>query len=220
MNVRRGCLVGAASAVALLLGGGAAPAWAAPSTEVIQGQVLRLVSVADWAAASSLLPGERVQWDVAVSADAPDAGRVTLAVSATGDAPVLVDAELCMQEWSDTGCPGGATVLETSWSIPRDGDEVALADFGSEEVAHLRLFVALDPEGDDDEDTATDIRVHARGAGDSVVAGSSGTLPATGGALAPWAIGAGAALAVIGVGLLALRSRRDDPLGERGRARP
>jgi LPXTG-motif cell wall-anchored protein len=205
MRASRLLVVCAVAAVAVSTG--TSPAWAALTTEVIQGQVLRLVSVADWAAASSLLPGEPVQWDVAVSADAPDPGQVTLAVSATGDAPVLVDAELCMQPWRAGGCPGGATTLESSWSIPRDGAEIALAEFTSDETAHLRLWVALDPADTDDEDTATDIRVHARGVGESVVAGSDGLLPATGGTVTPWAIGAGAALAVIGAGLLAVRPR-------------
>ena len=44
----------------------AGPASAAPSTQVVQGEVLRLVSIADWDAASSLLPGQPVQWDVTV----------------------------------------------------------------------------------------------------------------------------------------------------------
>lgn len=206
-------------AVAASLIVGAPPAWAVPTTEVIQGQVLRLVSVADWSAASSLLPGEEVQWDVEVSADAPDPGRITLAVSATGDASVLVDAELCMRPWDAGGCPGGATVLESAWSVPRDGTETALAEFTSDEVAHLRLRVALDPDDVNDEDTVTDIRVHARGAGESVVAGSDGLLPATGGAAAPWAIGAGVALAASGAGLLALR-RRGGGRAARGEAGP
>ncbi len=51
-------------------------AWAAPTTQVIQGSILRLVSVADWAAAGRLLPGQPVEWDIAVSADAPDPGVV------------------------------------------------------------------------------------------------------------------------------------------------
>ncbi|MEV4737874.1 MULTISPECIES: LPXTG cell wall anchor domain-containing protein [unclassified Microbacterium] len=208
MKVPRLLVCAAALAVGLVaVSVGAPPAWAAPTTEVVQGQILRLVSVADWDAASSLLPGERVRWDVAVSADAPDPGRVALAVSASGNAPVLVDAELCMRPWEGSGCPGGATALESAWDIPRDGSEIALAEFASEETAYLRLWVALDPAGASDDGTITDIRVHARGAGESVVAGSDGLLPATGGSATPWAIGAGAALAAIGAGLFALRSR-------------
>ncbi|MFF7293097.1 LPXTG cell wall anchor domain-containing protein [Microbacterium sp. NPDC008134] len=192
----------------------AGPAWAAPTTEVIQGRVLRLVSVADWAQASRLLPGEPVQWDIAVSADPPDPGTVTIAVSAAGDAPLLVDAALCMREWQESGCPGGAEELESEWSIPRDGSEVALAAFPSTDVAHLRLWITL---GADDDNGVTDVRVHAQGVGEAVVTGPGDPLPlplpATGGGVAPWVIGAGAGLAAAGVGLAVLR-RRDGRDGQ------
>ncbi|MFJ4254856.1 LPXTG cell wall anchor domain-containing protein [Microbacterium sp. NPDC090003] len=182
-----------------------APAWAAPTTEVIQGRVLRLVSVADWSQASRLLPGQPVQWDVEVSASPPDPGTVAIAVSAAGDAPLLVDAALCMQEWRESGCPGGAEELASEWSIPRDGSEVALAAFASTDVAHLRLWITLDA---DDDNGITDVRVHAQGVGETVVTGPGGSpLPATGGAVAPWLIGAGAGLAVAGIGLAVLRRR-------------
>lgn len=197
----------------------ATPAWAAPTTEIIQGRVLRLVSVADWSAASSLLPGERVQWDVEVSADAPDPGTVTVAVSATGGAPLVIDAALCMQPWQASGCPSGARTLESGWSIPRDGSEVALADFPASDVAHLRLWITLGGEeggGGDDDDGAgiTDVRVHARGVGEAVVTGPDGALPATGGTAAAGVVGAAVGLFLAGVGLL-LHRRVDQDRGER-----
>ena len=80
--------------VLFMLLGSAAPAWASPTTEIIQGRILRLVSVADWEAAGSLLPGQQVRWDVAVSAVAPDPGIVTIALSATGEAPLLLDVSI------------------------------------------------------------------------------------------------------------------------------
>lgn len=180
-------------------------AWAAPTTQVIQGDVLRLVSVADWAAASRLLPGEPVQWDVAVSADAPDPGTVRIAVSATGDAPLTIDAALCMTEWQGVVCPDGATQLRADWSIPRDGAEVALTEIADTEVAHIRLAITLDPE---DDGGATDIRVHAQGAGESAVIGPDGGLATTGlSPIVPLAFGAGALLIVTGSVLL-LEHRR------------
>lgn len=203
------------AAVVLLLGHllGATPAWAEPTAEVIEGRMLRLVSVADWSDASSLLPGMRVQWDVAVSASTPDPGTITIAVSATGDAPLVVDAELCMRGWQEGGCPGEARILETSWNVPRDGSEIELAEFSADDIAHLRLWVALAPDRDQGEGSgeragATDVRVHAHGAGESVVIDHEGAvLPATGASTAPWSIGAGTALALIGAGLAARRRR-------------
>lgn len=183
----------------------AAPAWAASTTEIVQGRVLRLVSVADWASASTMLPGQPMQWDVAVSAEAAEPGTVTLSLSAQGDAALLVDASLCMQQWEQSGCPGGASVLRSAWSIPLDGAEVALADFAATDVGHLRLWITLSA---DDGEGVTEVRVHARGVGESVVVGPDGPLAATGGAVAPWVIGAGAVLAVAGIALAGKRADR------------
>lgn len=184
----------------------AQPAWAATSTQVVQGQVLRLVSIADWDAAGSLLPGEPVQWDVAISAHAPDPGTVTIGLSATGDAVLVVDAALCMQEWTASGCPGGATALRSNWSIPRDGTEIVLAQMADTETAHLRFAIALDA---DAEGGRTDVRVHASGVGESAVIGPGGGLATTG--MSPavhGAFGGAAVLVVAGALLIVLRRRR------------
>ncbi|MFJ2553573.1 hypothetical protein [Microbacterium sp. NPDC087591] len=181
-------------------------AWAAPTTQVIQGDVLRLVSVADWDAASRLLPGEPVQWDVAISADAPDPGTVRIAVSATGDAPLTLDASLCMRAWGPSGCPGGATELRTAWSIPRDGSEIALVEVADTEVAHLRLSITLNT---GDEGGTTDVRVHAQGAGESAVVGPGGGLATTGlSPIVPVAFGVGALLVATGAVLVLDHRRR------------
>lgn len=192
---------------ALVVLGGGAPAEAAPTTEVVQGHVLRLVSVADWQAASSLLPGQSVQWDIAVSADAPDPGTVRIGVSATGGAPLVVDAVLCMAAWRGDTCPDGATVLRSGWEVPRDGAEVPLAEIADTEVAHLRLSVSLGGAG---EGGRTDVRVHASGAGESAVVGPGGGLATTGmpAPAAPWILGGAAVLA--GILLILGRRRRED----------
>lgn len=182
----------------------AQPAWAAPTTQVVQGDVLRLVSVADWDAAASMRPGEPVQWDVAVSADAPDPGTVSIGVSATGDAVLIVDASVCLQEWTASGCPGGESVLRSDWDIPRDGVEAALTSMSDTQTAHLRLTIALAAGGDGE----TDVRVHAAGAGESVVIGGDGGLATTG--MSPvvyWVLGGGLAALLIGVVLLLSRRR-------------
>jgi LPXTG-motif cell wall-anchored protein len=182
-------------------------AWAAPTTQVIQGEVLRLVSVADWAAAGDLLPGVPVQWDVEISADAPDPGVVRIGVSATGSARLHLDIAMCARPWSDAGCPGGATDLRTAWSIPRDGVEVPLVEIADTETAYLRLAIALDPA---DGSGSTDVRVQAHGAGETAVVGPDGGLATTGPSLgAVWAVGGGLLLALGGVALV-LRRRRSE----------
>ena len=182
------------------------PAWAAPTTSVVQGDVLRLVSVADWDAASSLLPGQPVQWDVTVSANAPDPGTVSIALSATGDAPLTLEASLCTREWESAGCPGSASVLKTAWDIPRDGAEFPLAEIQDTERAHLRLSVAL---GAGVGAASTQLRVHARGAGESVTLDSAGDLAITGvSPSVPWILAGGAVLVVFGLLLAAVCGRR------------
>ncbi len=189
----------------------AGPASAAPSTQVVQGEVLRLVSIADWDAASSLLPGQPVHWDVTVSAEAPDPGTVAVGISATGGAALRVDALRCAQEWHEGGCSGGATTLESGWSIPLDGVEVPLVEMADTEVAHLRLVIALDGE----DGGSTHVRVHARGAGESATIGPDGGLATTGGApFAPWAIGGALALVATGAALSSVRHRGATRPGE------
>lgn len=192
-------------------------AWAASTTQVIQGSVLRLVSVADWAAAGSLLPGQPVQWDIAVSADAPDPGVVRIGVSATGEARLLLDVSMCAQAWTETECPGGATELRTGWSIPRDGVEVPLAEIADTETAYLRLAIFLDPSGGSGAGS-TDVRVLARGAGETVTVGSDGALATTGVPPGtPWVVGVGVVLVVWGAALV--HSRRRRTVSEAGSAR-
>ena len=184
----------------------AQPAAAAPVTQVVQGKILRLVSVADWDAAGTLRPGQPVRWDVAVSADAPDPGTVTIAVSATGDADLVVDAALCMQEWTSIGCPGGEIILRSEWSIPRDGSKVELAQIADTETAHVRFAIALAPR---DAAGRTDVRLHATGAGETAVIGpDDDDLAMTGMSLnSLWAVGGGALL-LIGLAITLLRPRR------------
>lgn len=181
-------------------------AWAAPTAQVIQGSVLRLVSVADWEAAAVLLPDQPVRWDVAVSADAPDPGVVRIGVSATGDVRLLLDISMCMRAWTAAGCPGGATELRTGWSIPRDGGEVPLAKIVDTETARLRLTISVAPA---DGSGSTDVRVIARGAGETVAAGPGGGLATTGLPPGlPWGVGASGVLVACGAALVFRRRRR------------
>lgn len=180
-------------------------AWAVPSTQIVQGEVLTLVSVADWDAASSLRPGQPVRWDVTVSADAPEPGTVRVGVSATGDADLVVDAALCTQAWTAGGCPGGETVVRAAWSIPRDGSEVSLVEMSDDDAAHLRLSIALA----DAQLGSTEVRVHAQGAGESATVGPGGGLATTGPSpVAPWAVGGALLLLAAGWALAAAARAR------------
>ena len=200
----RGAAVAGVVALGML---GASPAWAAPSTQVVQGQYLRIVSVADWQAAENLYPGQTLPWDLTVSADAPEPGTMTLSLSATGGTPLTVDVLLCAQEWGPAGCTGGTSVLQAAWEVPRDGVLTALTELADTDVAHLRLNVAL-TSGAVVGATPTELRLHAVGMGETVVIGPDDPLPPTGlPEQIPLAL-AGAATVLLFSGLLMLLRRR------------
>ncbi|WP_029145799.1 hypothetical protein [Microbacterium luticocti] len=184
----------------------AGPVPAATTTQVVAGPVLRLVSVADWAAASRLQPGQPVHWDVTVSANAPSPGTVRIGVSATGRAPLVIAVARCTRAWTPSGCPGVVTVLRTDWVVPRDGTEVPLVRMAAADVARLRLTVtvAAGARG------TSALLVHAHGWGQSQAIAPGGDLPRTGGlpGSLPWLLDAGAVLLVVGVLLVARRHRR------------
>lgn len=185
----------------------APPAWAAPTTEIIEGRYVQLVSVADWERAADLAPGETMRWDVEISADAPEPGMIEIAVSATGGTPLVVDAALCLDAWRGDECPSDAETLVSDWEVPRDGAQVPLREIDAEQVAHLRLHVGVGPGSVGD---VTEMRVHANGASDELDTGPD--LPPTGGwSSEPWLL-AGGALLLVGAGALLFaraRQRRD-----------
>lgn len=183
-----------------------APAYAAPDTEVIQGEYVRLVSVADWDRAAEMLPGETMRWDLEISADAPEPGTLTIGVSAAGETPLVVDAALCLDAWQGDTCPTGAEDLRTAWEVPRDGALVTLDEVDAAEIAYLRLQVGVagDSSGD-----ATEMRVHAIGAGEEVGTGP-GLSPTGGWSASPWLL-AGGAMVILGTAsLLLIRSVRQN----------
>jgi len=180
------------------------PAYAAPDTEVVQGEYVRLVSVADWDLAAEMLPGETMQWDLEISADAPEPGTLTIAVSATGETPLVVDAALCLDAWQGDACPSGAEDLRTAWEVPRDGEPVTLDEVDASEIAHLRLQVGV---AADSAAHTTEMRVHAIGAGEEVGAGPR--LSPTGGwSASPWLFAGGGMLLVGTAALLIVRAGR------------
>lgn len=195
---------------------GLATAWAAPTTEIVQGEYLRIVSVADWQAAGSLAPGEVLQWDVTISAEAPEPGTVSIGVSASGGAALVVDAAACLQMWSGDECPGGASELRAAWDLPRDDAVSKLTDIADTDVAHLRLRISL-ASGTVASDGLTTVRVHASGAQETIVAdpGASARLPDTGVSTALPALLAVALLMLILGAVLTfaahLRRRKDVP---------
>lgn len=196
---------------------GTTEAWAAPTRDIVQGDYLRIVSVADWRNATNLVPGDVLQWDLTISADAPERGTVSIGISASGDAALAVDAAACLQEWSGDECPGGASELRTGWDLPRDGTVSNVIDIADTDIAHLRLRVSL-ASGTVAADVLTTVRVHATGEQEAIVAdpGASARLPDTGVSTAlPALLVSGVLILVVGVVLTFAANwrRRKDALG-------
>jgi len=203
--VRRVAAAGAACALIGVLASGAA-ASAAPVEEVVQGRYLRIVSIADWGEAGRMAPGQSLRWDVEISADAPEPGTIAVEIAAAGGAELVVDAEACASAWRGDECRGGADLLRTGWSIPRDGESAALLTRAASEAVHLRLTVRM---GEAAAGETTALSVRATGAGESIDASPDAALAVTGsaGGAGP-VVAAGAALLAGGAALTWAHGRR------------
>ena len=200
----------ACALAALLLAGAAGPASAAPVSEVIEGEHLRIVSAVDPETMQNMVPGDVVVWDVSVSADAPEPGQIDVSLTGSGELGLLVEVRQCDAEWTVSGCANDETVLFAAEAAPRDGTVRPLTDFNADDIAYLRLDVRLLEGTAPDQGDTTQLRVVAEGYGEEVDVGppdDNGDLPRTGMGIAGvllLAIGA----VVIGVAAAKLFSRR------------
>lgn len=190
----------------------ASPAAAASTTQVIEGEYIRLVSVADWQKAGELNPGEKVRWDVAISADAPEPGAMQISLSADGGTHLAIDAALCAVAWRGDACPAGPTQLRSGWGVPHGNGAVQLSRVSSAETVHLRLRVGLAEPGGGEPTVA---RVHVTGPGEGVSVASDQALAQTGASsAAPRALLLGAVMLVSGAALVIARGRRRGSRGD------
>lgn len=200
-------------AVAVLAGGGVlaaagtARADTADDVTVVQGEVIRLVSI-DQPQMSDLLPGSSASWQVGVSADAETPGTITVSLSSTGDAALDLRyaVRACAVRWVDGACPSAATLL-TEQPVPLDGVARDILSMASDEQRWVQVLVTRPLASDAAAAGAVDITLRALGVGDDVSTGTGDGLAPTGSA-APWTLGAiGALLLAVGAGV-AVRTRR------------
>lgn len=169
----------------------AVPAQAAPTREVITGDVLRLVSVQDPEAMSSMSPGESVSWDVQVGAREPE-GVIALELAADHQATGFrVSVHECTAEGEDC-----ARELLAPAEIGPEGTEVGGQRAG--ETLWYRISVQLTG----DEPARTVLTFTARGHGDEVSTDGEAELPGTG--MSPW-LPVGLAAGALAVGILLAR---------------
>ncbi|QOR70737.1 hypothetical protein IM660_19570 [Ruania alkalisoli] len=164
-------------AMLAVLVGSAASAVASPAEtrEVISGEVLRLVSVQDRPAMSTMAPGEPVAWDVQVSANRPD-GEIALSLTATG-------AEGAFEvQVAECGAEGTACTEQLIGPTTVGATPVELGTQPAAEQVWYRITTELiTPEHGAEHGAELALRFVAAGSGEEVSAGGGGDLPATGG---------------------------------------
>lgn len=185
MSTARRLLRPVATALALVLLA-AVPAQAAVNREVIDGEVLHLVSVQDPEAMASMRPGEVVRWDVRVSSKEPD-GEITLELAAEGDGTGF--------EVEVHSCTAAGTSCRTELLAPRLAQGVLpLGRQGADEVVWYRIGVRLAAH----EPVRTLLTFTARGQGEEVSTDGEAELSGTG--TSPWpTVGLAAAAWLLGI---------------------
>lgn len=185
-----------------------APAQANSAETVIQGSVIRLVSI-DEPAMEQLVPGGGAVWQVGVMADAESPGTLTVSLSGTaaGETALRYRVLGCPQRWSGDECAAsGSTELIGDSPVPTDGEPVPLQTMPDDRELWLRVEVRLPADADAVVPPVL-LTVRATGVGDDVTTGAGGALAATGGTVR-WVPAAMATVVIaIGAGLL-LRARR------------
>ncbi len=206
-----GAARGAVTAIAVLLAAGsvvAAPqqAHAAGGERIIQGDVIRLVSI-EQPAMRDLLPGGSAAWEVGVSADAPTPGTITVLLSSTGDAELDLEYDVlsCSERWVNGACETPTTLVDEE-PVPLDGVERRVQSMTSSQQSWLRVVVAMPATADAGAAGEVEFTVRAVGMGDDVSTGPGGTLPVTGGE-SPWLLAITAAVLVTVGTVVYARSR-------------
>ncbi|GAA1923109.1 hypothetical protein GCM10009775_14390 [Microbacterium aoyamense] len=190
-------------------GGQAARAAEGGDEELIEGEVIRLMSIWD-ESMSDLVPGAEGVWQVGVSADAAEPGVVRVMIASSGEAGLGLryDVQSCIVRWAEDSCASARTQLLADQTVPLDGQERQLLEMADDETAWLRIAVRMPPTTSDDIDGQVDVRVRAVGMGDDVaVGGADGHALAPTGARAVWLL-VPAAFAVLTAGIVLLARRR------------
>lgn len=190
-----------------VVAGTPAPARAATTETVIQGSVIRLVSI-ESEAMQQLTPGGSAVWQVGVSADADSPGTltITLAGTAAPDTELRYTVQGCPQQWTGATC-AGSHVLVADSPAPTDGAPILLQTMPDDAQLWLRIEVSL-PTDADPAASPLQLTVRVTGVGDDVSAGTGGGgLAATGGAAGWTLVAVAVVVSAIGAGML-LRTRR------------
>lgn len=156
-------------------------AQADPADRQINGRYLRLTSVADPEAMTTLAPGDSVVWQVGISADPPSPGKIEVGYAFTGRRalPLEITTTACTTRWHEGRCPG-AEVPAAGISASGNTNSGPLLSFGTGEQRWVRLQVRVPSDAAVAQDAVTRLRLVVAGAGEEVSANPSGPSPETG----------------------------------------
>ncbi len=191
---------GSAALVVLATMGPASTAQAQPVTQVVTGEHLQLVSVTS-SEMSAMGPGETAVWDVGVSVLTPGDAEVDVTLEVLDATPGAFEVTVsrCLQPWTGSGCPGGASDLAAADLVAGARSAIDSTDAQAEPWYRVAVtFVGAEL------GSTTALRLLAVGAGESVSAdgggpSAPGPLPGTGTTIWPGLMAAGTA---VGVGIL------------------
>lgn len=154
-------------------------AHAAETETHINGAVLKLTSIGDTELMTNLQPGIPVEWQVGISANAPDPGTVDISLSASDDATdaqkLTVAVDSCRTRWNAKICSTGHQALIQPQPLSdllapeiTEGT-LLLTTMPSDEQRWLRIAVTL--AGPVDTGFSQTLHVKANGLGDDLSTG-------------------------------------------------
>ncbi|MBD8535914.1 hypothetical protein, partial [Plantibacter sp. CFBP 13570] len=202
--------------VAIVLGaglaiGGAVPAQAEPTVDVIAGEAVVLTSIGDPSAMRSLTPGRSTPWEVGIRTKpeaTPGSIDVTMVGSGSPELGLVMVVDACSVRWTAAGCVGTVAHLFDEMAVPVDGVERAVLSMRSSEAWWLKFDVRM-PSGAAVANASVALTVTAEGIGDdvSVSPGPITTLPRTGASIefAVWTAAGAILIGLVGAWFGALR---------------
>ncbi|WP_245599694.1 signal peptidase I [Nakamurella lactea] len=183
---------------------------------VISGSVITLITVGDEAAMTNLQPGQPVRWQVGVSSDPPEPGRIDLTVMVSGPLAstpggLQLSVSSCAERWRAGHCPTSMSpVLPAAPAAGYLGAAKPAGSMPAGEQRWLQVEAWLPADAAGTKAGTARVRIAATGFGDTVVsAPGGGELPNTGlGGGVRAALLAGALGLIVGLSLLGVAQRR------------
>lgn len=135
----------------------------------INGQFLRLTSVTDHEAMTTLAPGDSVDWQLGVRAHAPSPGQLEVGYAFDGgrSLPMQITTAACTARWQHRQCPAAEVPVK---GIAMDGTKTSghLLSFEADEQRWIQVRVRIPEAPAIAHGSVTNLRLTVDGAGEEV----------------------------------------------------